>query len=146
MSLVSRINDLTIAVREKFNTLMPRLLPSGGTVGQVITKTGVADLVFAWQDPASGGGGGGTVFAVEVNFGVASRRQLIVDIAAPGVTSADKILAWQAGVGATGRDADENEMDQFHIVAFASIDTIRFAMTCLSGTALGAYVIHYQIS
>lgn len=61
MSLASRISDLAVAVREKINAMMPRLMPSGGAVGQVITKTGPADYVVGWQDVPAGGGGGSSV-------------------------------------------------------------------------------------
>lgn len=54
MSLASRVNDLAAAVRDKINAMMPRLLPSGGTVGQVVTKTGPADGAAGWADPAGG--------------------------------------------------------------------------------------------
>jgi hypothetical protein len=33
-------------------------LPSGGAVGQVLTKTGTADYVATWQNPTGGSGGG----------------------------------------------------------------------------------------
>ena len=53
MSLVTRITDLVVAVREKINTMMPRLMPAGGTVGQVITKTGTADFTMSWGTPVA---------------------------------------------------------------------------------------------
>lgn len=38
-------------------------LPAGGTVGQVLTKSGTADYAAEWQDPTGGGGGGAERFA-----------------------------------------------------------------------------------
>jgi hypothetical protein len=38
------------------NALATRTQPAGGTVGQVLTKTGAADYASAWQAPAGGGG------------------------------------------------------------------------------------------
>lgn len=58
MSLVSRVNDLAGTVRDKINTMMPRLLPSGGTTGQVLTKSSAADYAAGWSTPSGGGGGG----------------------------------------------------------------------------------------
>lgn len=46
-SLVSRIADLAAAVRDKFNAIAPRLVATGGTTGQVYTKTSGA---HAWAD------------------------------------------------------------------------------------------------
>jgi len=36
-------------------------VPTGGTTGQVLTKTSGADYAASWQDPAGGGGGGGAM-------------------------------------------------------------------------------------
>ena len=33
-------------------------VPTGGTVGQVLTKTGAGDYATGWADPTGGGGGG----------------------------------------------------------------------------------------
>lgn len=55
MSLASGITDLAAAVRDKLNLMTPRLLPPGGTVGQVVKKTGPAAGDTAWQDEAAGG-------------------------------------------------------------------------------------------
>jgi hypothetical protein len=56
MSFASRVNDLAGAIRDKINLMVPRLLPSGGTSGQVLAKTSAADYAAGWVDAASGGG------------------------------------------------------------------------------------------
>ena len=43
MSLASQINLLAAALRGKINAMMPRLLPSGGAVGQALVKSGAGD-------------------------------------------------------------------------------------------------------
>ena len=53
MSLISRINDLSIAIRDKFNSTTPRLVPTGGISGQVLTKTGTGGTDFSWQTSGS---------------------------------------------------------------------------------------------
>ena len=58
MSLASRINDGFAAVRNKLNLMVPRLLPAGGSAGQVLTKASAADYAAGWATPASGGTGG----------------------------------------------------------------------------------------
>ncbi len=62
MSLASRIDDLAAAVRDKLNLMSARLLPTGGTAGQVVTKTGPAVADVAWATPSVGGGGSQEVF------------------------------------------------------------------------------------
>lgn len=48
MSLASRVSALAGAVRDKINTMMPRLLPPGGTAGQVLSKTNGNDFESGW--------------------------------------------------------------------------------------------------
>lgn len=48
MSLVSRITDLAVAIRDKINAMMPRLMPSGGAAGQVLRKASATDYAAAW--------------------------------------------------------------------------------------------------
>lgn len=56
MTLASRVSDLAIAIRNKINTMMPRLLPQGGTVGQVLAKSADTDYAVEWVE--SGGKAG----------------------------------------------------------------------------------------
>lgn len=49
-SLASRINDLTVAIRNKMNLMSPRLLPVGGSIGQFIQKTGAGDGAAGWAN------------------------------------------------------------------------------------------------
>lgn len=65
MSMASRITDLAAAVRDKINLMVPRLIPAGGTTGQIVTKTGAGNYVFGWADAPAGSGGGG---AAILNF------------------------------------------------------------------------------
>ena len=56
MSLVSRVSAGFAAVRDKINLMTPRLLPAGGSSGQVLAKTSASDYATAWTTPAAGGG------------------------------------------------------------------------------------------
>ena len=62
MTLEQRLVALAGAIRDKINAMMPRLVPSGGAVNQVLTKTGVGDYATGWQTPSGGGGGSQEVF------------------------------------------------------------------------------------
>lgn len=53
-TLADRISELATAVRDKINIMVPRLIPAGGTVGQVLTKNGAGDYAAGWQDPGAG--------------------------------------------------------------------------------------------
>jgi len=53
-SLASRLADFAAAVRDKLNTMTPRLVPAGGTTGQVLTKASNANYDDVWTDPGSG--------------------------------------------------------------------------------------------
>jgi len=50
MSLVDQISSLATAIRDKLNTMVPRLLPPGGTADQMLTKTSNEDYITAWED------------------------------------------------------------------------------------------------
>lgn len=56
-TLVTRINDLAGSVRDKFNQVMPRLLPPGGNAGQALVKASNADNSVYWADVAAGSSG-----------------------------------------------------------------------------------------
>lgn len=67
MSLVSEISDLAVAIRTKINLMVPRLIPAGGTTGQVLTKNSATDYDASW---AAGGGGGGGLTYRQIMSGV----------------------------------------------------------------------------
>lgn len=48
MSLASQVSALAGAIRDKINTIMPRLLPAGGTVGQVLHKASGTNYDTGW--------------------------------------------------------------------------------------------------
>lgn len=50
-TLTQRIADLAGAVRDKLNTMAPKLVPPGGTTGQVLTKTSAVSNAVSWQKP-----------------------------------------------------------------------------------------------
>jgi hypothetical protein len=53
-SLEQRLTLLAAAIRDKINLMMPRLIPSGGSINQVLTKTGAGDYAAGWQNAPSG--------------------------------------------------------------------------------------------
>ena len=61
MTLAARLSALAEAVRDKLNLMTPRLLPSGGTAGQALVKTGSGDYETEWADQSGGAGGGASL-------------------------------------------------------------------------------------
>lgn len=62
MTLASRVNDLAVAVREKFNAIFPKLVPEGGTAQQALIKNGTANHDVSWGNvwtPTNDGSGSG---------------------------------------------------------------------------------------
>lgn len=57
MSLASNVVLLAAAVRDKFNAIAPRLIPTGGTTGQVLSKTSNTNYDVSWTTPAGGSSG-----------------------------------------------------------------------------------------
>jgi hypothetical protein len=55
MSLVSGIQDLATRIAAQFrDVVMPRLLPSGGTAGQVLTRASGPDGAANWSTLGTG--------------------------------------------------------------------------------------------
>jgi hypothetical protein len=51
MTLIQRVNDLAVAMGSYIkNNILPRLLPSGGTAGQVLAKTSGTNYAAGWVD------------------------------------------------------------------------------------------------
>lgn len=71
MDLAARLSALSTRVASHIrDTIMPRVLPGGGLVGQVLAKTSVTDYAVGWMTPAVGTGSpGGAVDQVQVNNG-----------------------------------------------------------------------------
>jgi hypothetical protein len=55
-TLAQRVIDLAAAIRDKINLMVPRLLPSGGSTGQLLSKSSGTNYAVGWADPPSGGG------------------------------------------------------------------------------------------
>lgn len=55
MPLADGVGALAAAIRNKINEMMPRLLPSGGTTGQVLAKIDGTAFNVSWQTLAASG-------------------------------------------------------------------------------------------
>lgn len=55
-TLEARLIAVVQRIRDQFNAIKPRLIPSGGAAGQVLAKASVSDSDVQWIDPPAGGG------------------------------------------------------------------------------------------
>ena len=82
---------------------------------------------------------------VEIDFGAAALREKRFTITNAAVTAATKIVATQSGKAATGRSADENEMDYLHLRAVPGAGTFTLHAACLTGRVSGKFKVSYLI-
>lgn len=52
MSISTRVSELALAIRDKINEMIPRLLPRGGQAGQVLVKSSSTDFTVIWGEAA----------------------------------------------------------------------------------------------
>ena len=90
------------------------------------------------------GPSGGTFSEVEIDFGTVALRTKVFSITDAASTSTSKIVAVQSGKAATGRAADENEMDciQFSVLPGTGSFSL-YAYT--SSFVSGKYKVNYTI-
>ena len=81
-------------------------------------------------------GGGVSGASVEADFGVVAKIQFTLAVANAAATATSRLLAQQSGAAATGRQADENEFDQYLVTAIPSVGSILFVFTALAGHML----------
>ncbi|UTU08865.1 hypothetical protein CcrJ4_gp114 [Caulobacter phage J4] len=121
MTLAARISALAGAVRDKLNTMTPRLLPAGGSVGQVLTKTAGTDYAAGWAGPAPA-----TPATVTVPF--PPRYEWEEAVANTSLTGAEVLAVWLAPT----TSSDENESDMLDLVtltAQASAGVVTFKLS-----------------
>lgn len=111
-TLASRINSLAAAIRDKINLMTPKLVPAGGTSGQLLAKSSSADHALAWVAPIirlTGGLSGKPTTSFRQVLGKAPRAFTILaascsgqaDIAATASTVATLKKITTAGVTST---------------------------------------------
>ena len=104
-----------------------------------------AALGIATKQYVDAHSGGVAVSEVEIDFGAAAVRSRKFSITDAAVTAASKLIALQSGKAATGRSADENEMDILHFAATPSAGAFTLYAACLTGRVSGKYKVSYLI-
>lgn len=106
----------------------------------------VGSAGIAGSNGTDGADGALTVTEVEIDFGSVPVREKHFTITDAGVSATSKIIAVQSGKAATGRDADENEMDA--LVFNCKPETGQFVLNAFAipGPVTGKYKVNYQFS
>ena len=90
-TLVSRINDLALSVRDKFNSIAPRLVPTGASDGQVLSWDAAAGHLV-WISPPTGGGASSGLVVVSSSLTNENYGDGSVTVAKPSGTVAGDLL------------------------------------------------------
>lgn len=113
-----------------------------------LTTSAKASLVAAINEvnaKPSGGGGGSSLKSVEIDFGVLGKLSYVLTISDASFVVGQKIIVEQSGDAATGRQADENELEAFRTNAtITAAGSARVNVHALPGTLLqGKFRLNY---
>lgn len=93
---------------------------------------------IATQDQLGGGGGSASITSVTVDFGTNNMQQMIFDIALPGATVGQQVIATPSLDMPAGIAEDELEMDMLTCAAkVLSANNIRLIVASLGGAITG---------
>ena len=148
MSLASQVSALAGAIRDKINTMTPRLLPAGGGTGQVLAKVNADDFNVTWVTPASGGGGGG-IAGRSVDLDITSpKTSQTFTVADPAALTSHKVIASPSGRAPVGGYVDQVELNPIVIQAACTVSgQVTLIISSASGhPIMGEYAIDYYLA
>jgi hypothetical protein len=147
MSLASQVSALAGAIRDKINTMTPRLLPAGGTTGQVLSKTNATDYNAQWVTPAAGQGGSGIpTREVVVSFTQAASSKTVEVVDAAALTT-HRVIAVVSGEAPPGGYADQAEINPVIIQGLVEVDgTVKLIVSSVNHLVFGDYLVNYHLS
>ena len=131
-----------------------KVSPDGSTWKEAIRLDRTSGLGVVFADPTAALGiatkqyidaRAPGIAEVEIDFGAAAVREKRFIVTNAAVTAATKIVATQSGKAATGRSADENEMDYLHLRAVPGAGTFTLHAACLTGRVSGKFKVSYLI-
>ena len=85
------------------------------------------------------------VYVVEIDFGSTPVDSGTFTITDSNVQTTNFVLPFQAGIAATGRQVDENDMDKLGLVAVVGVGQFTLYAEGMDGPVSGKYKIGYQI-
>lgn len=92
------------------------------------------------------GGSGAVITTVEINFGTAARFVATQNVVDAAVATTSKIQAWQDGRAATGRLADENEMDSISCSGIPATGSLTLICTSARSVTHGLFKVDYTVN
>ena len=126
----------------------PRTTATDALVGSIIVYV-PSGLMFTKLDDG---------LTMNVMFTTPLMRTVEIDLGSPGTrsknfvivdadaTATSVISAWQSGIAATGRSADENEMDRISFAVLPAAGSLTIYATSILGPVSGLYKVHYMIN
>jgi len=93
-----------------------------------------------------GGGAGASWTAVEIDFGVSAEFVTTATVTDAAIVSTTKIMVLQSGIAATGRQADENEMDSITCSATPGTGNFKLMCACQRSVTHGLFKVNYTTS
>lgn len=91
------------------------------------------------------GSGGSSITQIEVNFGTIPTRSKTFVITDATVSPSTPLIVTQSGAAATGRQADENEMDPITFSATPGSGQFILIASALNGPVVGNYRVNYIV-
>ncbi len=91
-------------------------------------------------------GGSASVTQVEIDFGTIPTRYKTFTITNPFITALSNLIITQSGAAATGRSADENEMDPIIFSGNPTSGAFTLNAAALNGPVVGKYRVNYIVS
>ena len=111
------------------------------------TGAGIACTVAAGVATVTAGGGAGASWTtVEIDFGTAARFVAKATVTDASVSATSKLIAVQAGTAATGRQADENELDAITCRGIPATGTFTLICSCERSVTHGLFKVHYTVA
>lgn len=147
MSLASQVSALAGAIRDKINTMMPRLLPSGGTANQVLSKVNGTDYNVQWTT-LSGGGGPAVIGYAVINFNSPASKKTISVPEVAALTTHYPLITLE-NIDDAGSDiyAEQMELNPVNFTGEILVDgTINITAYSSSGyPVFGKYAVKYTL-
>lgn len=111
----------------------------GGSISCAAPSSGVVTCTV------TGGSGGFAPTEVEIDFGTAADFVATTVITDATVSTSSKIAAWQSGTAATGRQADENEMDEITCRGIPGTGNFTLICSCARSVTHGKFKVLYSV-
>ena len=112
-------------------------------VGTPVTATVSGNVATV---TVTSGGGGGSMTEVEIDFGTSPTRTKTFTIIDASVSTSSKLMINQSGHAATGRQADENEMDPILFSGTPGSGQFILIANALTGPVAGKYRVNYTVA